>query len=138
VAGTVVVGYDGSEGAKAALAEAVRLAQATGESLAVVFGYEPAQRGAGETADLRHAIEAIGQGYLDEALAAVAGRVEAEGLLVGERGADALLSVAEQRGASFIAVGATDRGPLAGAVLGSVPHRLVNTTRVPLLVVPPA
>src|SRR5262245_46139168 len=136
MAGTLVVGYDGSEGAKAALAEAVRLAQATGERLAVVFGYEPTQR-AGESADLRHAIEAIGQEHLDEAMATVAGRVEADALLVAERGADALLSVAEQRGASLIAVGATDRGPLAGAVLGSVPHRLVNTTRVPLLIVPP-
>jgi nucleotide-binding universal stress UspA family protein len=136
VAGTVIVGYDGSDGAKAALSEAVRLAEATGERLVLVFGYEPTQR-AGESADLRRAIEAIGQEHLDEALASVDGRVEAEAVLVAERGADALLSVAEEHGASLIAVGATDRGPLAGAVLGSVPHRLVNTTRVPLLIVPP-
>jgi nucleotide-binding universal stress UspA family protein len=38
MAGTLVVGYDGSDGAKAALAEAVRLAEATGERLALVFG----------------------------------------------------------------------------------------------------
>ena len=67
----LVVGYDGSDGAKAALAEAVRLAQATGERLAVVFGYLPTQR-AGEAADLHRAIEAIGKDHLDEALATVA------------------------------------------------------------------
>jgi nucleotide-binding universal stress UspA family protein len=134
----MVVGYDGSDGsdgAKAALAEALRLAEGTGERLVVVFGYAPTQR-AGEAADLRHAIEEIGQKFLDEAIATIGGRVEADAVLVGERGADAVTSVAAERGASMIAVGATSRGPLAGAVLGSVPNRLVNTTRVPLLIVP--
>jgi nucleotide-binding universal stress UspA family protein len=136
VEGTVVVGYDGSDGAKAALAEALRLAAATGERLVVVFGIEPTQR-AGEAADLRRVIEEVGEKFLDEALATIGGRVEADAELVAQRGADALLSVAQERGASMIAVGATERGPLVGAVLGSVPHRLVNTTRVPLLIVPP-
>jgi nucleotide-binding universal stress UspA family protein len=131
----MVVGYDGSDGGKAALTEAIRLAQATGERLAVVFGYEPTQRG-GEAAALRQAIEAIGKEHLDEAMATIDGRVEAEAVLVARRGADALLAVADERGASLIAVGATERGPLTGAVLGSVPHHLVNTTRVPLLIVP--
>ncbi len=135
MAGTLVVGYDGSDGAKAALGEAVRLAEATGDRLAVVFGYAPTQRG-GEAAGLKQAIQEVGQQFLDEALATIGGRVEAEGVLVPERGADALVSVAELRGAALIAVGATNRGPLAGAVLGSVPHRLVNTTAVPLLIVP--
>jgi nucleotide-binding universal stress UspA family protein len=66
----------------------------------------------------------------------VAGRVEADTALVPSRGAEALLSVAEERGAAMIVVGATERGPLAGAVLGSVPYRLVHTTTVPVLVVP--
>ena len=131
----MVVGYDGSDGAKAALAEALRLAEATGERLVVVFGYTPTQR-AGEAADLRHAIEEMGQKFLDEAIATIGGRAEADAVLVGERGADAVMSVAAEREASMIAVGATSRGPLAGAVLGSVPHRLVNTTQVPLLIVP--
>jgi nucleotide-binding universal stress UspA family protein len=133
----LVVGYDGSDGAKAALAEAVRLAEAGGAGLVVVFGYQPTQR-TGEAADLSSAIEQMGRGFLDEAMATIGGRVEAEALLVPLRGAEALLSVATERGASMVVVGATERGPLAGAVLGSVPHRLVNTTTVPVLVVPAA
>jgi len=63
-------------------------------------------------------------------------RVDAEPLLAPRRGAEALLAVAEERGAAMIVVGATERGPLAGAVLGSVPYRLVPTTTVPVLIVP--
>ena len=101
----------------------------------MVFGYQPTQR-VGEAGDLTEAIEHLGQGFLDEAMATIGGRVEAEPVLVPQRGAEALLAVAQERGAAMIVVGATERGPLAGAVLGSVPYRLVHTTTVPVLVVP--
>jgi nucleotide-binding universal stress UspA family protein len=131
----LVVGYDGGEGAKAALAEALELAADAGGRLIVVFGYEPTQR-MGEAGDLTDAIEHMGQRCLDEAMATIGGRVDAKTALVPRRGAEALLAVAEERGACMIVVGATERGPLAGAVLGSVPYRLVHTTTVPVLVVP--
>jgi nucleotide-binding universal stress UspA family protein len=135
VARDLVVGYDGSDGSKAALAEALELAEVAGGRLVVVFGYQPTQR-MGEAGDLADAIEHLGQGFLDEAMATIAGRVEAETALVARRGAEALLAVAEERDATMIVVGATERGPLAGAVLGSVPYRLVHTTTVPVLIVP--
>jgi nucleotide-binding universal stress UspA family protein len=76
----------------------------------------------------RRAASAAGAAqHLDEALATVAGRVEADGLLVAEPGADALLSVAEQRGASLIAVGATDRDRRRAR--SSVPCRTASSTR---------
>jgi nucleotide-binding universal stress UspA family protein len=135
VAGEIVVGYDGSDGAKAALAEALELAERAGARLVIVFGYQPTQR-MGEAGDLADAIEHMGQGFLDEAMATIVGRVEAETALVPQRGAEALLAVAQDRQAEMIVVGATERGPLAGAVLGSVPYRLVHTTTVPVLIVP--
>jgi nucleotide-binding universal stress UspA family protein len=135
VARDLVVGYDGSDGAKAALAEAIELAEPVGARLVVVFGYQPTQRSA-EAGDLADAIEHLGKNHLDEAVAIIAGRVESETALVPRRGAEALLAVAEERAAAMIVVGATERGPLAGAVLGSVPYRLVHTTTVPVLIVP--
>ena len=39
--GTLVVGYDGSECADAALDDAIELAEATGDRIVVAFGYEP-------------------------------------------------------------------------------------------------
>ena len=57
--GDVILGYDGSEGSKAALHVAVRVAQAFRASLAIVFGYEPNPMG-GKAADYRHQLEKIG------------------------------------------------------------------------------
>ena len=46
MAGPLVVGYDGTEGAEAALAEALRLAGALGVEIVVAFAYwtDPARR----------------------------------------------------------------------------------------------
>jgi len=48
----------------------------------------------------------------------------------------ALLQVASERKARMIVVGTHGERPLTGAVLGSVPHRLLHLSRVPVLVVP--
>ena len=51
MAGPLVVGYDGTEGAQAALAEALRLAGALGVDIVVAFAYWAGALG-GESADL--------------------------------------------------------------------------------------
>ena len=57
VPSTIVLGYDGSDGAKAALDKAVELAKLDGSRIVVVFGSEiPAAYG-GETGDYRRAVE---------------------------------------------------------------------------------
>ena len=48
MSGPIVLGYDGSEGAKAALAEALALAKALGTSITLAFGYEAPAFYAGE------------------------------------------------------------------------------------------
>src|SRR5579872_2178570 len=63
MAGDIVLGYDGSDGSKAALTVAVSVAKAFAAPLVIVFGYEPNPMG-GETADYMRQLEAIGTRYL--------------------------------------------------------------------------
>ena len=123
----IVVGTDGSETAKAAVSEAIRLAKAFDGELHVVSAYKPlrgahvsgAPAGAAKVwqplPDSR--VEAI----LQEAAAAIRLReVPVKTHTSEDEPADALLSVASEVGASLIVVG--NRG-MQGArrVLGSVP-----------------
>jgi nucleotide-binding universal stress UspA family protein len=61
---------------------------------------------------------------------------DAETSVVDARPAEALLKVAADRGARMIVVGTHGEHPLTGAVLGSVPHKLLHLSKVPVLVVP--
>ncbi len=134
---SIVVGYDGSDCARAALERAVELAKLDGSKVVVVFGYEiPAAYG-GETGDYRRAVRAIAEQAAAEAAAQVKGSgVAFETELVPERPAEGLVHVAERHGASMIVVGTHGEHPIAGAILGSVPHKLLHISPVPVLVVP--
>ncbi len=136
--GEMVVGYDGSACAKAALATAVGLAQATGSGVTIVFGYEPpSMRAGGPVGYQRDAIEAIGRERMAEALASLEGSgITAETVEIEELPADALIDVAEQRGASMIVVGTRGESPVVGAILGSTAYKLLHRSTVPVLVVP--
>jgi len=73
-------------------------------------------------------------GYDDSDCAKVALDLE----LVPEKpAAAALVALAERRSARMIVVATQGEGPLAGALLGSVPHKLLQPPPVPVLVVPP-
>ena len=67
MAGDIVLGYDGSDGSKAALRVAVTVAGAFDAPLTIVFGYEPNPMG-GETADYKNQLEKIGSDHLAEAV----------------------------------------------------------------------
>ena len=56
--------------------------------------------------------------------------------LVPERPAPGLVDVAERVGASMIVVGTSGELPIKGVVLGSVPHKLLHVSPIPVLVVP--
>ena len=62
--------------------------------------------------------------------------VTAEATLVPKRPAEALLAVATERSARLIVVGTASERPLTGVILGSVPHKLVHRSTIPVLVVP--
>ena len=140
MAGDIVLGYDGSEGSKAALAVAVTVAKAFDAPLMVVFGYEPNPMG-GETADYKAQLERIGQSLLETAVAdarTLDASVAVEPVVAPLRPAESLLEAAAERQARVIVVGGTGERPIMGAILGSVPHKLLHRSPVPVLVVPAA
>ena len=91
----------------------------------------------GEVADHAEMLKGVGEGLVNEALAALeAAGATARAELVPERPVDALLHVAADLGSELIVVGTHGESPLAGAMLGSVPHKLLHRSRIPVLVVP--
>lgn len=137
MSGEVILGYDGSEGAKAALQEAVAFAKAFGAPLVLAFGYEPPPIG-GEVADLRKAVERRGKEVLLEATAMATSfdeDVQVEALLIDERPAESLVELAEQRRARMIVTGHRRAGPLKGAIMGSITYKILQEASCPVVVV---
>jgi nucleotide-binding universal stress UspA family protein len=132
----VVVGYDGSQGARAALDTAVELAARFADPLIIVFGSGP-PGGPGEEARAhRRAIEERGEDVTGEAVErARQGGVEVELVVSPERPAEGLRKLAAERDARFIVVGSHGEGPLKGAIVGSVPHKLLQIAESPVVVV---
>jgi nucleotide-binding universal stress UspA family protein len=138
MAGEVVLGYDGEPGSLGALQTAVRVASAFKRPLVIAFGYAPAPIG-GDVADLSRAVRELGETFTNEAVkiahdadASVDVHVE----LVNDRPAEAILRAADQYDALTIVVGSAGRGPMAGALLGSVTYQVVHRSTRPVLVVP--
>lgn len=139
MSGPIVLGYDGSESAQAALAETATLAKGIGAEVIVVFAYYISPLGGGDVHDYKAALERVGT----EAAADAVGRLEAEGVkassrLVSAKPADAIIEVAREQGARLIVVGTMGEGPITGAILGSVVLKLIQRCPVPMLVVPTA
>ena len=132
----VVVGYDGSDCAKAALRVAVEVGRAYGERVTIAFGYDVSPVG-GQDHDYLEALRELGTKRLQEAQALVgddAGQVDA--VIVEEAPAKALVQLADERDARVIVVGTRGERPLTGALLGSTPHKLLHLSDRPVLVVP--
>jgi nucleotide-binding universal stress UspA family protein len=133
----IVLGFDGSEGSRAALEVTAKLARALDAPVIVAFGYATMPLG-GENRDEEQGIRALGERAAGEASEfMVNAGVAVEVVLVHERPAAGILDVATARGAQMIVVGSRGESPLVGALLGSVPYRLVHTSKLPVLVVPP-
>jgi nucleotide-binding universal stress UspA family protein len=132
----IILGYDGSEGSRFALAEAARLARLDDSMVIVGFGYAVDPMG-GEVLDHSIAVREHGERLGAIALEALkeAG-VAAEVAIVPQKPAEALMALAEHRSAAMIVVGSRSESPLRSAILGSTPHRLLHRSPVPVLVVP--
>jgi nucleotide-binding universal stress UspA family protein len=137
----IIVGTDGSDTAKEAVSEAIRLAKALGAELHVVTGSKSlrgahvvgAAPGAARVYGDMHT--AIPSAAVDEAAAAarIAG-VQAETHVVDREGAQAILAVAEEVGATMIVVGS--KGMTGGRrLLGSVPNTISHEARCSVLIV---
>lgn len=147
---TIVLGYDGSDCARAALARAADLLKATGDGKAIVVvayplsvTYVPPGMTAApmlmgpELQEHLDALEESARQQAEEAAAELrAAGIEVETEVAAEHAADALLDAAGRHEADFIAVGTHGEGAISGALLGSTSYRLIHRSRVPLLIVP--
>ncbi len=133
----VIVGYDGSACAKAALTSALEVGKAYGDKVIIAFAYE-LNPVAGEIHDYHAALQDLATKQLEEAKA-LAGDdpgVEVEAVIVPLAPAQGLVELADERDARVIVVGTRGEHPLRGALLGSTPHKLLQLSDRPVLVVP--
>jgi len=132
---TQVVGYDGTDGARAALEAAAGLAKELGDTLVVVFAHQVSRLG-GEVRDYEDALLERGRGVLEEArsIGREAG-VEIELVMRELSSAEALIAVADEHDARMIVVGSYGERPLKSALVGSTPTRLLHLSERPVLVV---
>jgi nucleotide-binding universal stress UspA family protein len=140
----VIVGYDGSDGAKLALRVAAEEAEAHGVGLTILAVWRPAPVNAAAvafttspdsnfSAELAEAMLSV----LEEAKALVheyAPALPTETLLVEGHAADELIRAS--RAATMLVVGQRGHGAVAELILGSVSHQCVLHSKCPVLVIP--
>jgi nucleotide-binding universal stress UspA family protein len=135
MAGELLIGYDGTDGAKAAASEALALASELRAAVIFAFAYW-VNPGGGEVSDMVAALRELGQKHLDEALAtAETAGVSARGELVEEAPSVGLVALADEHDARMIVVGSSGERPLKGALIGSTAHKLLHLSERPVLVV---
>jgi nucleotide-binding universal stress UspA family protein len=133
---TVVVGYDGSEPARGALAAAIEVSGFTGDRIIVVFAYEISRLG-GEVQDYAKAVRERAEREIGHARhQGEAAGVEIETEIIEAEPAEALVKVASEADARLIVVGSRGERPLRAMLLGSTPYRLLHMANRPVLVVP--
>jgi nucleotide-binding universal stress UspA family protein len=139
MSGPIVLGYDGSPSANAALQKTIALASQTSSHVDVVFGVYITPLGGTGGGSIREAVAAVGEQAVSRARADLeAAGVEVETHVAQGKPADVILAVADKVGASLIAVGTVGEEPISGALFGSVVLGLVQRSKIPLLVVPVA
>ena len=130
--GTLVVGYDGTDGSRAALRAAVSLGSELGDGVVVVFAYHVGRLG-GEVSDYAAALHEHAREVLEEARSVGGDGIEVVEL--EEYPAQALIAVAEERDARMIVVGSHGEAPLRSVLVGSTPTKLLHLSERPVLVV---
>ncbi len=136
----LLVAFDGSSPAHAALADAIELAQATRGRLTVMavipetsVWLSVASDVPGTVGGLEAAYEREYRSLLDQAVDTVPGDVPVTKLLM--RGVPAQRIVAEAADHDVIVMGSRGRGDVRSLLLGSVSHAVLNSSPVPVLVV---
>lgn len=143
MSGRIVVGVDGSNGARAALAWALDEARLRGAAVDVVHAWHapapvvPGPYGASRPADdeVADSTRVAAEQVLEHQLqAADTNGVQIEPLLPSASPSDALLDIA--RGADLLVVGTRGRGGFAGLLLGSVSQQVSHHAPCPVVIVP--
>jgi nucleotide-binding universal stress UspA family protein len=134
----VVVGVDGSEGARAALRLAVLEARLRGATLRVVHAWQIPPGFLLEPPIDGRIFEEIAHGVLEEAVAQLgeeAAGIDVEAALVEGQPARALTESAVD--ADLLVVGSRGRGGFSGRLLGSTSQQCAHHAPCPVLIVPP-
>jgi nucleotide-binding universal stress UspA family protein len=141
---SIVVGTDGSETAGEAVSEAIELAKSIGASIELVSAYEPVskQRLRDESRqapeDLQWMVNP--REDVEATLSEASERIEAAGVSVNTYAregdpADAILDVAEERGADLIVVGNKGMTGAKRFLLGSVPNKVSHHAPCSVLII---
>jgi nucleotide-binding universal stress UspA family protein len=138
--GPVVLGFDGSDGARAAAARAFWIADLRGTSVRTVTSwYAEVVDGAVVTTPGTPAWEQVENGYrrmVEEGLADVRDRyphIDVDIRVV--RGPAAVVLTRESADASLLVIGSRGRGGFRGMLLGSVSHKVLETATSPVMVI---
>jgi len=138
---TIVVGTDGSDRANRAVGEALALAKLTGATVHAVHMVHPAvSAGFADSRGTQLEVNAM-QELAEETKTKVASMGEAEGVTVkvhtpgGGDAADALISAAEQVDADLVIVGNRGMSGMTRFVLGSVPNKVAHHCPCSVLIV---
>jgi nucleotide-binding universal stress UspA family protein len=144
VIGSIVVGTDGSDTAVEAVRQATELARAIGARIHLVCAYEPVpeSRLRAERLEVPHDVqwlinprEDVERLLEEEADVLRAAGLEVETLAREGDPADAILDVAEQRGADLIVVGNKGMTGAKRFLLGSVPNKVSHHAPCSVLII---
>jgi nucleotide-binding universal stress UspA family protein len=147
---TLVLGYDGSDCSRTALARTIDLASAIADATVVVvyafefsIGYVPMGMTDSPlmmSAEFDDHAQLV-RGYGEEQVAKAAQKLAAAGVkaktVVAEgRPVEVLLETAKDHDAALIVVGSHGEGAVSAAFLGSTALKLLHHSKLPVLVVP--
>jgi nucleotide-binding universal stress UspA family protein len=140
----ILVAYDRSAHARAALAQAADIASTQHATLTVLTAYSTVLAWPGVTLpgltqtiydELMEAMRAEGQAAIDEAVKQLPEGATATTRLVDAPAAEAIVGETTRGGHDLIVLGSRGRGDVGSMFLGSVSHRVLHSSRVPVLVV---
>jgi nucleotide-binding universal stress UspA family protein len=135
----ILVAYDGSEGAEAALGQAAELARGSGAALTLVRSTERLEDSIVGRARHPHEenTEAEARRSLDRAIATLEPELAASAWVVAGHPAKSIIAVADEVGADLVVTGSRGFGRLARTMLGSTSSELAGNARCDVLVVHP-